>query len=1119
MVRRIIRRLNNLRAYPAAWSLLLIGVLSLGYVGVSLIAQARQPSDGVLLTEISAQGIWVATPLLPTPLERGDRLIAIDEQPMSALVNATLRGTSSLSPEIGEASAYRVQHGDASVTHWVRWRPFPWQRLILVRFGVYVLAGVSMVVGGYLLLYRPGLTATRLIFVAAWSMAMVLLLHFQVAVLLTPWMLITESLLKLLFYSLLFSTTLHLFLIFPVPKPWIASREWWLLGLHLIDPLVVGSVALLFGETPLEKLNLAWLITRWFNLIMLSSGILSLVHTYATVKQPAVRGQIRWISWGSLLGIVPYMFLTGLPEVLWGYPLVNIELTAFFVVLVPLSIAVAVTRYRLFDVDFVVVEVLGHVLLSIATVGCYIIVQRATAWSIQWITGDANVVASVFVATLIAASGFWLLRPKLLAYLDLMIYRRRKYSPPGALLEQILDDLTGAIRLEQIATLLTETIPSQLGVRHGELLVLSEDTSSLAMVGGEFSWPLSAAFEQWSASGALPVHRIVPPDWVSGEVLALMEDREIELAVPLRVGTEIVGVLGLGPRADGRSYTTREVRILRALGRQAALAVQNARLVRRLERQRDHLEDEVRRRMKVMESDRNRLNAILQNMADALLVVDAEGRILVTNPAFESLVRRSSNALIGHRLEKIWHFPELIAVIEKALKRPGEVLTKTLPIQDLVLDHLVETKARQTERMIRLSVTAMHGNDNVICILRDVTQEVEVDQMKSKFISTVSHELRTPLTSILGFAKLTHRTFVRSIVPLISQDELAHRAVERIDHNLEIMVKEGDRLTTLINDVLDIASLDAGTLRWSDQPYEMSLLIHRVVDKLSSEAEKKDLLLRVEIDRDLPALEGDPRRIEQVMWNLLSNAIKFTETGYVKASARVLAEEELLHKWRVPRGGGVLVSVEDTGMGISEEEMGQLFQRFQQGGDALRNKPKGTGLGLAICREIVNHYRGEIWAESEPGEGTTFFFTLPISLDGDASAEKEAQIFLPPRADAMSMPLILIAENDPEVRQYLAKHLAEEGDYRVMTLSIGSEVMEQARQQCPAAIVLAIRLPRLSGVEVLRLLKSDLATVSVPVVMIAATDHRTTCMRLGASAYLFKPIEADTLRETIEQLL
>lgn len=1119
MMHRMIRRLHNLRAYPAAWSILLLGMLALGYVGLSLVIQARRPSDGVLLTEISAQGLWVATSLLPTPLRPGDRLIAIDEQPVATLTNAALRGAPPPAREAREASAYRVQRGDTNITLLIRWRPFPWQRLILVRFGVYALVSISIMVGGYLLLYRPELAATRLIFVAAWSMAVVLLLHFQTTVLLTPWMLIAESGLKLLCYGLLFSALFHLFLIFPAPKAWLTLHSQWLLSLHLIVPLTVGGATLFGGETPLEKLSLAWQITRWLNLIMLSGGILSLVHTYATVKHPAVRGQIRWISWGSLLGIVPYMLLTGLPEVLWGYPLVSIEVTAFFVVLAPLSIAVAVTRYRLFDVDFVVVEVLGHVILAIVAVSCYIIIQRATNWSFQWITGRSDAILSVFVATLMATSSFWLARPRFLAYLDLLIYRRRKYSPPGALLDQILDDLTGAIRLEQIATLLTETIPTQLGVRHGELLVLNEEASALAMVGEEFSLPLTAAFERWMANGAPPVHRILPPDWASGEVLTLMEEREIELAVPLRVGAEMVGILGLGAHVDGRAYTTREVHILRALGRQAALAVQNARLVRRLERQRDNLEDEVRRRIKVMESDRNRLNAILQNMADALLVVNAEGRILVTNPAFERLVRRSSTALIGHRLEKIWHFPELMKVIGKALVRPGEVFTNTLPIQDLVWERLTETKARQTERMIRLSVTAMPGSDNVICILRDVTQEVEVDQMKSKFISTVSHELRTPLTSILGFAKLTHRTFARSIAPLIPKDELAHRAVKRIAHNLEIMVTEGDRLTTLINDVLDIASLDAGTIRWVDQPYEISSLIHRVVEELSAKTKKKGLRVHIEIEPDLPTLEGDPRRIEQVMWNLLSNALKFTESGQVTISARALAAEDLIHKWRVPQGGGVLISVADTGIGISEEEMAQLFRRFQQGGDALRNKPQGTGLGLAICREIVNHYQGEIWAESAPGEGATFYVTLPLSLNDAGASVEDTQIILPPRADALSAPLVLIAENDPQVRRQLAKQLATEGGYRVATVTLGSEVVEQARQQCPAVIVLAIRLPRLSGVEVLRLLKSDLTTISIPVVIIAATDHRATCMRLGASAYLFKPVAADTLQETIEQLL
>src|ERR1700732_2328567 len=233
----------------------------------------------------------------------------------------------------------------------------------------------------------------------------------------------------------------------------------------------------------------------------------------------------------------------------------------------------------------------------------------------------------------------------------------------------------------------------------------------------------------------------------------------------------------------------------------------------------------------------------------------------------------------------------------------------------------------------------------------------QADAAKSSFLSTVSHELRTPLTSVLGFAKIIRRRLEERLFPLIPEDDRkVQQAKEQVIENLGVVVSEGERLTKLIDDVLDLAKIEAGKFTWNMASVSIPDVIDRAVAATASLFEAKKLNLVRSIEPDLPAITGDQDRLIQVVINLISNAVKFTDSGSILSSARL-------------RGQEVVVSFVDAGIGIAPAAQPKVFEKFKQVGDTLTDKPKGTGLGLPICKEIVEHHGGRIWGESEIGRG------------------------------------------------------------------------------------------------------------------------------------------------------
>jgi signal transduction histidine kinase len=246
-----------------------------------------------------------------------------------------------------------------------------------------------------------------------------------------------------------------------------------------------------------------------------------------------------------------------------------------------------------------------------------------------------------------------------------------------------------------------------------------------------------------------------------------------------------------------------------------------------------------------------------------------------------------------------------------------------------------------------------------VVIVRDITLDKEIDRMKTEFTSTVAHELRTPMTSVIGFTRLIERTFNRRILPELPDDPRTVKAADKVIRNLGIVIEEGERLTSLITNMLDLAKIESGRMDWTMSLLNPGQLVERACHACAGLFTSRDVVLQESEAEEVGPIFGDADWLQQVLVNLISNAAKFTTSGTVTVGVRV----EL---------GDVVFSVTDTGTGIPQSHLTRVFDKFAQVGTQ-----KGTGLGLPICREIVSAHGGEIWCESVMGEGSTFAFKVP----------------------------------------------------------------------------------------------------------------------------------------------
>jgi len=372
------------------------------------------------------------------------------------------------------------------------------------------------------------------------------------------------------------------------------------------------------------------------------------------------------------------------------------------------------------------------------------------------------------------------------------------------------------------------------------------------------------------------------------------------------------------------------------------------------------------------------LTAIINNMPDGLLVTNAQTLITLANPALGRMFGVKETELVGKACQDAFS-GNLAPLIEKDCSKADSSRTTQVELQG------GKTGSAASAAILKKQALSGKSDEFIgnIVIVRDVTSEKEIERMKDDFISTVSHELRTPLTSVLGFTKVIKKKLEEVIFPQLPVvDAKTERTVRQVSDNIKIIISEGERLTELINDVLDLSKMEAGKIDWKMDLVTVPEILEQAISATASLFENKGLALVRDIAPELLPVSCDRNRIIQVVINLLSNALKFTDTGSVTVAARKGCD-----RGDLAGENAITVSIIDTGIGIAEKDRKEVFEKFKQVGDTLTDRPKGTGLGLPICKQIVEYHGGSIWMESHPGGGSVFSFVLPgVSPDSARTA-------------------------------------------------------------------------------------------------------------------------------------
>ncbi len=324
-------------------------------------------------------------------------------------------------------------------------------------------------------------------------------------------------------------------------------------------------------------------------------------------------------------------------------------------------------------------------------------------------------------------------------------------------------------------------------------------------------------------------------------------------------------------------------------------------------------------------------------------------------------------ALVVNKPESFWEAYKFQIVVVSAIlfalvliiallllnMRTRHIATQELESLNLYQEQLIEDRTQELTQRSRELELANH-------------ELKRMDELKTAVLNTVSHDLRTPLTAVLGFCKLISRDFHRYFMPLSLGDKELTLKGQRIDENLTIIADEGERLTRLINDFLDLSKIESGRIAWNDISLDPTTALRQATMVLRGYFTNADVTLEMVIPDGLPHIIADPDRLLQVMTNLVGNSAKFTSRGTVTVSATTT------------EAGWLQVSVADTGIGVPLEELDQIFEKFYQvNEDAGAQVHRGSGMGLAICKRIVEHYRGRIWAASNVEQGTIIHFVLP----------------------------------------------------------------------------------------------------------------------------------------------
>jgi two-component system NtrC family sensor kinase len=483
-------------------------------------------------------------------------------------------------------------------------------------------------------------------------------------------------------------------------------------------------------------------------------------------------------------------------------------------------------------------------------------------------------------------------------------------------LAQIGRSVTVMLDLDEVLATVVESAVQLTGAEEGSLLLLDDVSGELYMRASknfddEFVRTFRVQVQDSLAGQVVETGKVVLLDARSPKKIKTAYLVHSLIYVPLQVRGRTIGVLGVDNRKAGLELDEHDATVMMAMADYAAIAIENAQLLNR------------------SEAERRKLETILLQTENAVIVVDTDHRILVMNKAAQEAFNVQGD-FIGRSVVEAIDDPKLLALI----REPGiSVKREEIEVSDGRIFNAVKSPIRGVGQAV---------------VMHDISHLKELDRIKSEFVTTVSHDLRSPLTAILGYVELIERAG-----PTTSQQD---EFISRIKLSVE-------QITNLVSDLLDLGRIEAG-LDSTHEETPISVLARYAVESMRVPAEAKGLSMELDVDDDLPMVNGDPIRLRQMIGNLLENAVKYTPSG-----GQVCLEAN-------SEDSQIILRVLDDGPGIPPSDQPYLFDKFYRASNIPADVP-GTGLGLSIVKSIVDHHNGRIWVDSQMGEGTVFTVVLP----------------------------------------------------------------------------------------------------------------------------------------------
>jgi len=464
-------------------------------------------------------------------------------------------------------------------------------------------------------------------------------------------------------------------------------------------------------------------------------------------------------------------------------------------------------------------------------------------------------------------------------------------------------------------------------------------------------------------------------------------------------------------------------------------------------------------------------------LAGLSLRVDAEVNALIPQWIVNLVTALLAPLFLGLAFMLLWHYNNRL---NETLVRTQEA-NKALEESERLLERKVAERTAQLEQA------------------RD--EALEATRAKSSFLANMSHELRTPMNAIIGYTEML----------LEGGDELEQ---EDYSNDLSKILAAGRNLLGLINDILDISKIEAGKMDLYIEAFDLPILINEVLTTSRPLIDKNSNTLEVTIADDLETMKADVTKLRQVLLNLLSNAAKFSHNSKITLQISKTLPQEVSSSFILPPSSFIF-RVTDSGIGMTPEQVNNLFQVFTQADASTTRKYGGTGLGLAISKKFCQLMGGDITVESTPGVGSTFTVILPEEVlvqKLDKEITSEFKIGLVPE----NTNTVLVIDDDPTVRDLLQRFLAREG-FRTLVAASGEEGLRLARELSPDLITLDVMMPGLDGWSVLTALKAEPKLADIPVIMLTIEDAKNQGYALGASEYLTKPVDRSRLSNVLKK--